>query len=403
LTWDGTPLENNKPARQSSEVETRSGAGTTFRIKAGGQELEFQQPVVYRWVDPVRGELTRELAAMPPVSVNVPETPLIFPNAGDRGITVRVIANTANAAGELRLALPPGWRAEPEKSGFELSAKGDSTALAFVLHPPASGGGGSLRAIARLRDGREVTAGVKVIDYPHIPAQTLFPLAKVSLVRADIRTLANHIGYVMGAGDDMPEALRQMGCTVTPLSDEDLNSGDLSRFDAIVTGLRAYDVRDAVKRNKERLLNYAKNGGTVVVQYNKLESERGRASEFTWGPYPFQFDRGRVTVEAAPVEFTDAKSPLLHKPNEISAKDFEGWVQERGLYFPAQWDPRYRTLFRCGDPGEQPMAGSTIYAPLGKGAYVYTAFSWFRQLPAGVPGAYRIFANFLSAGKSLHE
>jgi hypothetical protein len=349
----------------------------------------------------VRGELTRPLAAVPPVSVQVPEAPLMFPSAGPRKLEVRVTANLANAAGELRLALPAGWRAEPEKQDFRLAAKGEVAAPAFLLYPPAASASGTLQATARMRDGREVVTGVKVIDYPHIPTQTLFPPARVSLVRADIRTLAKNVAYVMGAGDEMPEALRQMGCTVTLLTDEDLSGGDLNRFDAIVTGVRAYETRAGLRTNAKRLLDYVNGGGTMLAQYNTLAAAPGGA--FPWGPYPFRIGRSRVTVEEAPMEYTNPQSPLLHEPNEISPKDFEGWVQERGLYFASEWDPRYLTLFRCNDPGEQPLAGGTLYVPYGKGAYVYTSLAWFRELPAGVPGAYRILANFLSAGKTLHE
>jgi hypothetical protein len=401
LSWEGTPLEDNKPVRRTVEILANSGVKVPFKIAVAGQKLELDPPVVYRWVDPVRGELSRDLVAVPPVSVNVPETPLMFPSAKDRAITVRILAN-ATAQGELSLQLPTGWSAEPMKQNFALK-KNDSAALTFLLHPPSASETGLMRAAARLSDGREVTTGIKVIDYPHIPVQTLFPPADVKLVRAEIRTLAKTVGYIMGAGDDMPEALRQMGCTVTLLSDEDIARGDLARFDAIVTGVRAYDVRDALKRHSERLLAYVKNGGTVVAQYNKLESERGRTSPFSWGPYPFQFGRGRVTVEESSVEFTDPASPLLHKPNEITTKDFDNWIQERGLYFPSEWDPHYRTLFQCSDPGEPPLPGGTLYTVYGKGAWVYTAYSWFRELPAGVPGAYRIFANLTSAGKVLHE
>ncbi len=161
-------------------------------------------------------------------------------------------------------------------------------------------------------------------------------------------------------------------------------------------------MRPAVRTYNKRLLDYVTQGGTLVVQYNKIDSERGNVSKFIWGPYPFEIDRGRVTVEDAPVEFT-AQSKLLQVPNKIGARDFEGWVQERGLYFASKWDPQYKTLFSTHDPGEPPSSGSTLYTPYGKGMYVYTALAWFRQLPAGVPGAYRIFANLISAGKASHE
>ncbi|HOL72319.1 MAG TPA: PIG-L family deacetylase, partial [Bryobacteraceae bacterium] len=172
---------------------------------------------------------------------------------------------------------------------------------------------------------------------------------------------------------------------------------DLSRFDAIVTGIRAYNVRPDLRANQQRLLEYVRNGGTLVVQYVTPEGQTIR----NIGPFPLQISRDRVSVEEAPVTFPNPESPLLRQPNRITAADFDGWVQERGLYFAAEWDPRYNTLFESHDPGEPPRPGGTLYARYGKGVYVFTAYSWFRQLPAGVPGAFRIFANLLSAGKVL--
>ena len=359
--------------------------------------------MLYRWVDPVRGELTRPLSVLPPVAVHVPEAALLFPSLEARDVEVRITANGAGAAGELRLELPQGWTSQPAVRPFRMAAAGEHAALRFHILPPAVNASGTLKAVAKLSDGHKISTGVKMIDYPHIPAQTLFPPARVALVRANVRTLAKSVGYIMGAGDEMPQALEQMGCTVTLLADDELERGDLARFDAIVTGVRAYDVRPALRTNSARLLQYVNKGGTLLVQYNKLESERGRISDFAWGPYPFQIANGRVTVEDAPVERTDLQSRLLRAPNEIVAGDFNGWVQERGLYFASQWDSHYQTLLSSHDPGEPALAGSTLYAPYGKGAFVFTAMSWFRQLPAGVPGAYRIFANLLSAGKVPHE
>ena len=202
----------------------------------------------------------------------------------------------------------------------------------------------------------------------------------------------------MGAGDEVPGALRQMGCEVTLLSAEDLARGDLRRFDAIVTGVRAYNVRSDLVANQQRLLDYVRGGGTLVVQY--LTAGPFQAAVQGFGPYPVRLGGARVTVEEAPVTFLNPSHPLLNTPNKITQEDFRGWVQERGLNFAAEWDKQYETLFELHDPNEAPQRGATLYARYGQGAYVFTCFSWFRQLPAGVPGAYRMFANFLSAGKA---
>ena len=197
----------------------------------------------------------------------------------------------------------------------------------------------------------------------------------------------------MGAGDEMPEALRQIGSTVTLLTPSDLARSDLSHFDAIVTGVRAYNTRADLRTYHNRLLDYVQNGGTMIVQYNGLE----RAALEHIGPFPFTVGGERVTVEEAPVVTQNKDLRVFHEPNEINAHDFDNWIQERGLNFASEWDSHYKPLFETHDPGQKPQLGGTLYAPYGKGIYIFTAFSWFRQLPAGVPGAYRIFADFISA------
>jgi hypothetical protein len=203
--------------------------------------------------------------------------------------------------------------------------------------------------------------------------------------------------------DDVPQALAQLGCSVTLLDAQHLARGDLSRFDAIVTGVRAYNTRPDLRANQQRLLDYVAAGGTMIVQYNVLEGgflggDPSLLSKI--GPYPITTGRDRVSVEDAPVRFVNPAHPLLTAPNTVTAADFDAWVQERGLYFASKWDPRYETIFESNDPGEKPLAGGMLYARHGKGVYIFTAYSWFRQLPAGVPGAFRIFANLLSAGKA---
>jgi len=200
---------------------------------------------------------------------------------------------------------------------------------------------------------------------------------------------------VMGAGDEVPQALEQLGASVRLLSAEDLTSGDLRRFDAIVTGVRALNVRSDLLAASRRLLDYVREGGTLVVQYNTADSPRAAGL----APYPLKPSANRVSVEEAPVTFPNPDLPLLHQPNEITARDFDGWVQERGLYFMGSWDERYQPVFACNDPGEPSQLGGALFTRYGKGVYIYTGYSWFRQLPAGVPGAYRIFANLVSAGR----
>jgi len=382
-----------------------------FHMRIDSSGVEIIRPVVYRYIERAQGELTRPVIVEPAVALQLAGEALLFPNPSPKNLELQVQANVADAAGSVRIQTPAGWSVTPASQDFRLAGAGQESVLSFQLTPPTGNPErqrgdqteekGVLEASAQV-NGRPVAVGMQTISYSHIPPQVLFPPAKIGLVRSDVRSLAKTIGYVMGAGDEVPESLRQLGAEVVLLTADDLARGDLSRFDAIVTGVRAYNTRPDLRANQERLLEYVKNGGSMVVQYNTLEGGFGGGDPSTLahiGPYPITIGRERVTVEEAPVEPLSPDSPLLHKPNEISAQDFHGWIQERGLYFASQWDSHYQPLFETHDPGEKPLRGGTLYTRYGKGAYVFTAFSWFRELPAGVPGAYRIFANFLSAGK----
>ena len=370
-----------------------------IRLTVAGTPIELVRPVLYRYNDRLEGEKVRPLTVVPPVAVNLPLSPddianqvLLFPAQAARSLRVTVKAQVANAEGALRIDVPAGWKAEPPSRPFHLAAIDDEQDLDFQVTPPAAEGAATLRAVATVA-GKDVAVGMASISYAHIPEQTLFPPSDVKMERSDIRVTAHRVGYIMGAGDEEPDALRQLGLDVTLLGAEDLRAGDLSKFDAIVAGVRAYNVRQDLRAYQSRLLDYVNNGGTYVVQ-NVRENVPGI------GPYPFTISAGnsaRVTVEESPVTFTHPDSPLLQTPNKIGPRDFEGWVQERGTYFLTEWDPRYQTVLSANDPGEKPMDGGEIWTRYGKGVFIYTAYVWFRELPAGVPGAFRIFANMLSA------
>lgn len=376
-----------------------------FVFNVGGAGIAIDRPVMNRYVDRARGELVRPLAIIPPVAVSMPQDAVVFVSGAEKAIDIPVRSEAGPVEGSLHLAAPDGWRVSPAEAPFQLGA-GEQKVLSFTVHPPGPADTRvDLRATATV-GGRSIGSGVDVIDYEHIPPQTLFPEARSTVVSLAVKNLATKVGYVMGAGDEDPQSLRQIGCDVTLLTADDLARADLSHFDAIVTGVRAWNVRQDLRVNRRRLLDYMENGGTLVVQYNVLEGGFGggdpRSLEII-GPYPIKISRERVTVETAPVLFPNPSNPLLQRPNKITENDFAGWVQERGLYFASSWDPRYTPLFETHDPGEKALEGGALVTRYGKGAYVFTACSWFRQLPAGVPGAYRIFANFLSAGKVLAD
>ena len=364
-----------------------------FAVRVSGATIPFEAPVVFRRTDPVRGEVYRPFEIVPPVMANLDEKVYAFGSAAAKAVRVTLVAGEPKVTGALRLRAPSGFHVSPVEVLFELTAKGEEKPVVFTVTPPPGQASGTLTAETTV-GGRAESHAVVRVDYPHIPLQTLFPPAQARVLRIDVKAPRAPIGYVMGSGDAGPDALRQMGYSVTLLSDDDLETGDLSRFAAIVTGIRAYNTRPRLKQVEHRLLSYAEKGGTLVVQYDTT----GELVTTELGPYPFKISRDRVTVEEAPVTFLEPASPLLNFPNKLTSADFDGWVQERGLYFAGTWDPRYETPIASHDPGESDKKGGLLYAKVGKGAYVYTGYAFFRQLPAGVPGAYRFFVNLVSAG-----
>lgn len=366
----------------------------------GGIVVESTRPVMYRWVDPSVGERSRPLVLVPAVAVGFTSENRIFPDTTPTEIPVRLSSNTSNAVATVRLEAPQGWSVSPAAIDITFSRQGQEETATFELTPPSRPSGGELKASVTV-DDKTIRSGMQTIEYGHIPTTPVFPEATMRIERVEVKSLANEVGYVMGAGDKIPEALRQMGAEVTLLTADDLATGDLARFDAVVTGVRALNTRPDLQAARERVFEYVENGGTLVVQYNTVSFRRrrpGRGNEATLSPYPMTASRLRVTDERAEVRFVAENHPLLQVPNQITAADFDGWVQERGLYFMSNWDERYDAVIACNDPGEDSLEGGMLYARHGKGAYVFTAYSWFRQLPAGVPGAYRIFANLISAG-----
>ena len=376
-----------------------------FDFTLNSAPFSITEPIHFRGADPSRGEYVRPVVVEPPFSIDLPAANFVFPLSSSRDFSVQVRALAANQSGEVRLQTPEGWRASPAAAPFQLKEAGEGQEVRFHLTPPAGPLSGRFKVTAKA-GVVEIATGVDVIPYSHIPAQTVLVPAEGKLSAVQLKVLAHRVGYVMGSSDKVPEALRQMGCQVDLLDDKVLGSGNLAIYDAIVTGVRAYSVRADLRAAQQRLLDYVRSGGTLVVQYNngadaRISPSVAEALEHL-GPYPFTFGRddARVTDEDAPVKVLLPASPLLNVPNKITAADFEGWVQERGLYFSNKWDPKYETPIETHDKGQAELPGGMLYTRYGKGAYIFTAYSWFRELPAGVPGAYRIFANLISAGKT---
>ena len=400
--WLVDPPGNNRYSVRNMELtglaQNPPPMELTAKVRIGQSDVTLKRPIVYRYIDRLHGESIKPVAYIPPVSVRFLQPTILFPAQESKRIELEVTGHVSDAKGTVTLHAPQGWTVSPSEQAVALDRPGEPQLFAFNLSPTAAMESGEVSASLQIA-GATLDVDVRKIDYPHIPLQTLFPKAEAMVVRTDAVTLSKRIGYVMGSGDDVPDALRQLGCQVVMLSPNDLTQGDLGIYDAIVTGVRAYTERPDLVANEGRMLDYVHNGGTLVVQYNRIERGSDNILRHL-GPYPFEIGHDRVTVEEAPVKF-DASHPLLNSPNKISEADFSGWVQERGLYFASKWDPRYQTPFETHDPGEAPMKGETLVTKYGKGVYIFTAFSWFRELPAGVPGAYRIFANFLSASKTM--
>jgi LmbE family N-acetylglucosaminyl deacetylase len=390
--WAGLP-ESPAPLRLRARLALPEGA------------FEVVVPVQFRLRDPVRGERYQPLAVVPAALVNLADHVYMFEGPGAKEVRLEVMAAASATAGRVRLKVPEGWRMEPLELPFNLAGAGAEQELTFRLTPPTATASGELRAEVDTGMGYGPARSLLKLDYPHIPMQTLLPEAKARLERFELRHDGRRIGYVMGAGDEIPQALRRIGYDVALLTDEALAREDLARFDAIVLGIRAFNTRPALRTLKERLHAYVAAGGTEVVLYTVNTGFPGINAAMVTdaiGPYPFKVGRARVSVETVPVHVLRPGDPVFHWPNEITAKDFEGWEQERSLYHAEGWDARYTALLGMADPGEPEDAGALIVAKHGKGHYVYTGLAFFRQLPDGVPGATRLFANLLALGHA-HE
>lgn len=375
--------------------ESGPAINITCTFEINGTDLVVQVPVIHKTVDPVKGELNRAIEVVPPVFVNIAEQVIIVSSDAPREIKVIVKSSSKEkVSGSVKLKLPSGWRSEPATVPFELTKQGEEQTKTFMLFPAKEEGNFSLEAMAEV-NGKSFDRSVKIIAYDHIPTQTLLPKAEAALVRLNLKKEGRVIGYVKGAGDDVPAALRNMGYEVWEMKNEEITAENLKRVDAVVLGIRAVNTNDRLRFVMNDLMEYVKSGGTMIVQYNtNFDYETD-----VFAPYPITLSRDRVTEEDAEVRLLKPDHALLNYPNKITAQDFSGWVQERGLYFPNKWDANYEALLSMNDKGETAKDGSLLVAKYGEGHYIYTGLSFFRELPEGVAGAYKLFANIVSAGK----
>ena len=387
--WSGTPDslrgEPFDPPLLSARVT----------LDVAGMPMTIRREVSWRFSDQANGEVRKPISVVPAVGVSVSPELLVWPvqGADTRTVTVELVHGArGTTTGDLQLEVPGDWPAVPPQR-FTLEGEGTRRSFTFTVRAPAHLAPGSydLHAVA-VSNGQRFDRGTVVIDYPHIRPEQYTTSATVRVRAAPLALPPlRHVGYVRGAADLVPEALQSIGVPVTVLSPGDLERADLSQFDVIVVGSRAYEVDNALIANNARLLDYARAGGRVIVQYQQYQFVRGNFAPF---PLTIAQPHDRVTDETSPVRILQPGHALFQAPNVIGPSDWDGWVQDRGLYFAHTWDPAYAPLLEMGDAGER-LQGGMLVAHLGRGLYVYTGLAFFRELPAGVPGAYRLFMNLL--------
>ncbi|HZD31409.1 MAG TPA: PIG-L family deacetylase [Candidatus Angelobacter sp.] len=363
----------------------------------GGQEGVIRA-VARTPVHSTKGDVwSMPLAVTPAFSVQATPTTQIIRASADPSADLSVVVrgNVDHSSAVVKPQVPKEWKAEPASQDVDFAKSGEHD-LQFRISPDGAAEGRYVVRATATSEGREFSEGYTLVTRPDIGGFFYYQPAAQRTAIVDVKVPSGlKIGYIMGAGDDIPTVLRQLGLDVTLLTPDEVEHGDLQRFGTIVLGIRAYDTRDDVKKNNQRLLDYAHNGGTLMVQYN---TEPANFNPGNYTPHPAQLSRARVSVEESPITVLDPKCPAFHYPNVITASDFNGWVQERGLYFMDKWDDQYTPLLASNDPGEDPQKGGLLVARVGKGYYLYNGYAFFRQLPFGVPGAIRLYVNLLSVG-----
>lgn len=363
-----------------------------FKLLVNYIPITFTKNVVRRYSERDKGEIYEPFEIVPKITTKLKDKVLIFSDSIPKKIEIEVQAGANFINGFVHIELPEDWLLSPNKVPFNIAQKGDKEIVAFMVTAPKNESEGKLKVIATV-DKKKYTKELIEINYNHIPKQTVLQNSEAKVVRLDIKKEGNLIGYIKGAGDAIPESLQQIGYTVEDINPKEITADNLKKYDAIVLGVRAYNVVKELKFKQKFLLDYVEKGGTMIVQYNTNRRVDVQA------PYTLKLSRDRVTDEFAEVTILDEEHPLLNYPNKITQNDFKGWVQERGLYFPNSWSEEYTPLLAMNDKGETPKEGSLLIAKYGEGNYIYTGLSFFRELPAGVSGAYKLFANLLAAGK----
>ncbi|MEP3209785.1 MAG: PIG-L family deacetylase [Maribacter sp.] len=376
--------------------ETPRAFHANFVLNFDGYEITFQKPVVYKYARNDKGELYQPFEVLPEATARFDDKVVIFADGKPKQIAITVKAHKDNVKGDVQFSYSKGWTVDEETKPFEIAKKNDEQILLFTLTPPTNEDESYISPIIKI-DDKQITKELVTIAYDHVPTQSVLLPAQAKVVRLNIQRLGEHIGYIMGAGDDVPTSLKQIGYNVVAVDPSTIQAGSLDKFDAVVVGIRGYNVVKELQFKQRFILDYVKDGGNLIVQYNTAGRWDKQFSNIA--PYDLKLSRDRVTDENSGVKIVAKDHALMNFPNPITEKDFDGWVQERGLYFPSEWDDAFTPILSMKDQGESATEGSLLVAPYGQGNYIYTGLSFFRELPAGVSGAYKLFANMLSIGK----
>jgi len=353
--------------------------------------ISYTEDITYKYADPAIGEIYQPFVIAPPATINLKEPVYITSNNKSLDIAVEIKSHADKVSGEAFLQIDKNWTITPQQQTFTIAKKGDKQILNFKVTPPKNETVANLSAFVKIGN-QTYNQSLTVVDYEHIPKQTAFLPAEAVIEHIDITIPDMQIGYITGAGDLVAQSLAQLGLQVQEI---DLNTAelkDLQKYAAIVVGIRAFNTRNELKYFAEKLWKYAENGGNVIVQYNTNNEHKAAVS-----PLPLKITRDRITEEDAALTLLQPNHPVLNSPNKITSSDFNNWVQERGLYFADEYDKSFTALLAGHDKDETDKNGMLLIAPYGKGNYIYTGLSFFRQLPAGVPGAYKLFINLLAA------
>ena len=370
--------------------ETPKPVNFTFQFEINGTPFQVEKPLVYKYQDPVKGEVYQDFEILPKVSLNLDKSTYIFKNSDSKTIEVSVKAYAETLKGRLKLDVPKAWKIKPKHYDVTLKKIGEQKTFTFEIQPN-SFGEVDVSPQFKVKDD-VLSQNISTLAYDHVGTHTFVSKSKAKLVNLNLNLNPKKIAYVVGAGSSIPNHLEDLGYEVTIVQPKEISKELLSTFEVVIMGIRAYNIHDELKFKQDILFQFVEDGGTLIVQYNK---NRGLKTQHL-APYPMQVSRDRVTEEDAEVSFINPKHPLLNSPNKIEQKDFEGWVQERGLYFPDQWSPELTPVLAMADQNESPKLSSILHANYGKGNYIYTGLSFFRELPAGVAGAFKLLVNLIS-------